>query len=64
MKEHRPSLASQTQPTPAQIVSVSHTESDSRWGWLGLACETNVDPEHISFAKLGPVAHLGGFQTF
>ena len=27
------SLASQTQPIPA--------ESDPRWGWLGLACETN-----------------------
>ena len=39
------SLASQTQPTPARIAfSITHgdTESDPRWGWLGLACETRV----------------------
>ena len=40
------SLAGQTQPTPARIAfSITHgegsdTESDPRWGWLGLACET------------------------
>ena len=42
----RTSLASQPQPTPARIAfSITHgegsdTESDPRWGWLGLACET------------------------
>ena len=35
------SLASQTQPTPARI-AFSITQSDPRWGWLGLACETTV----------------------
>ena len=36
----QPSIASQTQPTPAQIV-FSACRSDLRWGWLGLTCETN-----------------------
>ena len=38
-----PSLASQTQPTPARIgfsIPTLDTESDPRWGWLGLACKT------------------------
>ena len=41
------SLASQTQPTPARIAfsvtsfTVRDTESDPRWGWLGLACKTS-----------------------
>ena len=33
---YRFSLASQTQPTRRD------TESDPRWGWLGLACETTT----------------------
>ena len=43
---HGPSLASQTQPTPAWIsFSITHgdTESDPRWGWFGLACETSME---------------------
>ena len=48
---HHPSLASQTQLTPARIAfSITHgegrvvhvdTEGDPRWSWLGLAHETN-----------------------
>ena len=39
------SPASQIQPALARIAfSITHdkTESDPHWGWLGLACETNV----------------------
>ena len=41
-----PSLASHTQPTPVRIAfSIMHgdTESDPRWGWLDMACETSMD---------------------
>ena len=35
------SLASQTQPPLAWIaLSIFDTENDSRWGWLGLVCDT------------------------
>ena len=43
---HGPSLASHTQPTPVRIAfSIMHgdTESDPRWGWLDMACETSMD---------------------
>ena len=40
---HGPSLASQTQPTPARIaLSITHGDTES-WGWLGLACESSKD---------------------
>ena len=44
------SLASQTQPTPARIAfSIKKvSESDPRWGWLGLACETNEKQECLA----------------
>ena len=39
-------LVSQARPNQPQrgslSVSVRDTESNPRWGWLGLACETNV----------------------
>ena len=43
---HGLSLASHTQPTPVRIAfSITHsdTESNPRWGWLDMACETSVD---------------------
>ena len=43
------SLARQTQPTPASAdrFPVRGTESDPRWDWLGLACETNTKDARI-----------------
>ena len=36
----------QTQPTPVHIAfTMRDTESDQRWGWLGLACETRRESE-------------------
>ena len=43
---HGPSLASHTNLPQARIAfSITHsdTESDPRWGWLGMACETSID---------------------
>ena len=36
------SLASQTQPARIAFSITHDTESDPRWGWLGLACETLI----------------------
>ena len=44
------SLTSQTQPTPARTAFsiVRDTETDPRWGWLGLACETILQYYHFT----------------
>ena len=36
------SVANEPTESPDPSFPVRDTESDSRWGWLGLACETRV----------------------
>ena len=47
-------LVSQARPNQPQrgSLSVSRTENDPRWGWLGLACETIIPLGHHTGARV------------